>query len=402
MRVRSAVRPIAVAVVCSMLVVIPAAASRAGISCSTTVPAGGDIQAALSAQPERAVICVSSGTYTLAAQLVPKARQTIAGLSSRLLPTIACQAILFCIDGSLGPEHVTLKHLIFDGAKNVDVRTGNSWTLNDVEARNAVTVGIVVNGSGVVVSGSYAHDNGQFGLRAVNATKLKVTNTEVAFNATAPGSDPRFTGGLKINGVVGLVLKKNDVHDNGGGGGIWLDIDSQNFQVIANTSTNNALEEIRVEISCYGTMQSNTVAGGSIAGIDVFNAHDVAITTNSVSAPAGALNGIRMLSNGRTSSPGTQSCLTAGTYENTSNAATSNTVALTDATTLDGVDDNGGISAGNSWSGDVYSVPDCNGPQWQWWDGTLGQTVNFAGWQALGQDATGSCVSALTESPPTP
>lgn len=285
-----------VAVLCSMFVLIPATASLA-IKCSTTVPTGGNIQAALNAQPEKAVICVSIGTYALTAQLAPKARQTITGLSSSLSPTLTCQAILFCIDVSAGPEHVTLKHLIFDGARNVDVRTGNSWRLDDVEARNAFTVGIVVNGSGVVVAGAYAHNNGQFGLRAVNATNLKVTSTEIAFNTTDPSADPGFTGGPKINGVVGLVLKKDNVHDNGGGAGIWLDIDSQNFQVIRNTSVNNALEEIRVEISCYGIVQSNTVSGGSIAGIDVFNSHDVGLSTNVVSASAGALNGIRMVSN---------------------------------------------------------------------------------------------------------
>ena len=72
-------RPIAgaaaTAVLCSLLVLFPATAGRAAIRCSTTVQAGGDIQAALDAQPEKAVICVAQGIFTLGAQLVPKARQ---------------------------------------------------------------------------------------------------------------------------------------------------------------------------------------------------------------------------------------------------------------------------------------------------------------------------------------
>ena len=244
----------------------------------------------------------------------------------------------------------------------------------------------------VAISDSYEHNNLQFGIRALQATKLKITTTEVAFNAVG-STNPGSTGGLKINGVIGLLLKKDYVHDNGGGAGIWLDIDSQNFQLVSNESVNNAAEEIRIETSCSGTLLSNSVGGGSIAGVDIVNSRDVTVSSNVVSAPLGALFGIRMLGNGRSTSVGTGGCMTSGAYQNVNNQAISNAVTLADAASRDGVDFNGGVSASNAWSSNSYTVPSCTAGAWQWWDGVVEQFVTFTGWQGYGQDLTGSCSS---------
>ena len=86
------------------------------------------------------------------------------------MPLILCPPpIIFCIDGSLGPEKVRLTRLVFDGARAADIRTGNGWKLTEIEARNAGVggstsgVGIVVNGSKVAITHSYVHDNWQLG-----------------------------------------------------------------------------------------------------------------------------------------------------------------------------------------------------------------------------------------------
>lgn len=375
-----------------MSMLSPATIGQASASCNATVAPGGDIQAVLDAQPPGAKICISSGTYPISSTLVPKTSQRILAAGNPE-PVIGCQAVQFCFDGTLGADNVTLRRLILEGALNGDVRTGNGWTLDGVETRNAAVTGIEVrSASKVTITKSYAHDNGKLGISAAFATSLKIVSTEVAFNATDPSFGAGFSGGIKLNGVVGLVVKKNYVHDNAGGAGIWLDADSQNFQIVSNQSFDNALDEIRVEISCHGTVQSNTVAGGSIAGIDVFNAHDVTISSNTVAAPAGGLWGIRMFGNGRNTSGGTAACMIAGAYENDNNQAVSNSVITTDGAAVDGVVDSGGISSGNSWSGNAYDVPDCTALQWRWWDGTSKYFVDFAGWQAFGQDLTGSCV----------
>jgi len=375
-----------------MSMLSPAIVGQASASCNATVAPGGDIQAVLDAQPAGAKICISSGTYPISSTLVPKTSQRILAAGNPE-PVIGCQAVQFCFDGTLGPENVTLRRLILEGALNGDVRTGDGWTLDGVETRNAAVTGIEVRSARkVTITRSYAHDNGKLGISAAFATSLKIVSTEVAFNATDPSFGAGLSGGMKLNGVIGLVVKKNSVHDNAGGAGIWLDQDSQQFQIVSNRSFDNALEEIRVEISCHGTVQGNTVTGGSISGIDAFNAHDVAISSNMIATPAGGLWGIRMFGNGRDTSGGTAACMNAGAYENDSNRAVSNSVTMTDGSTVDGVVDAAGISTGNSWSGNTYEVPDCAALQWRWWDGTSKYFVDFAGWQAFGQDLTGSCV----------
>ena len=406
MRLASISRAVMASVSLLTLMFVPVTASQAAATCAATVQPGGDIQAALDTAPASSTICVSSGTYTISATLLPKFRQTILGLSKSSMPLILCPPpIIFCIDGSLGPEKVRLTRLVFDGARAADIRTGNGWKLTEIEARNAGVggstsgVGIVVNGSKVAITHSYVHDNWQFGIRAVNATNLTVKQTEVAFNPTDPAATAGFSGGVKVNGVVGLIAMKNYVHDNGGGAGIWLDVDSQNFQLVSNKVLNNAKDEIRVETSCFGSLASNSVTGGSNAGIDLFNAHDVTVSTNVVTSPAAALFGVRMLNNGRTATVGTGACLIDGAYQNVNNQAVSNSITMVDPATIVGIDSNGGIASNNTWAGDVFAVPDCNGLQWQWWDGFTDQHVNFLGWQTFGQDPTGSCTST---SPPPP
>ena len=260
MRLASISRAVIVSVSLLTVMFVPVTASHAAVKCAVTVLPGGDMQAALDAAPASSTICVSSGTYTISATLLPKFRQTISGLSRSSMPVIMCPPpIIFCIDGSLGPEKVRLTRLVFDGARAADIRTGTGWKLTEIEARNAGAggstsgVGIVVNGSKVAITHSYVHDNWQFGIRAVNATNLTLKQTEVAFNPTDPVATAGFSGGVKFNGVVGLIAMKNYVHDNGGGAGIWLDVDSQNFQLVSNRVFDNAKDEIRVETSCYGS-----------------------------------------------------------------------------------------------------------------------------------------------------
>jgi parallel beta-helix repeat protein len=387
------------------LMFVPASAGRAAVKCAVTVPPGGDIQTALDSAPASSTICVSSGTYTISATLVPKLGQTILGLKGAPMPVIMCPPpIIFCIDGSLGPSKVKLSELVFDGARAGDIRTGIGWKLSHIEARNAGIggstsgVGILVNGSNVAITDSYVHDNWQFGIRAVNAANLTIKTTEVAFNPKNPTADPGFSGGVKVNGVNGVIAKKNYVHNNGGVAGLWLDVDTLNFQLVGNRVVDNTGDEIRVETSCYGTLESNIVSGGSNAGIDLFNAHDVTVISNIVASPATALFGVRMLNNGRTATVGTGACLIDGAYQNVNNQAVSNSITLADPATIVGIDSNGGIAANDTWSGDVFTVPDCNGLQWQWWDGAVEQRVNFPGWQTFGQDLIGSCAS--TAPPP--
>jgi parallel beta-helix repeat protein len=357
--------------------------------CNRVVPAGGSIQAALRREVRGATICVMSGSYRVRSSLRPKADQTIRGIGSPPA-TIRC-ATAFCVDGSTGPDHVSLVRLTLADASQVGIRAGKNWAIQAVEVRSAGVAGISVRGSGVAITGSYVHHNGKVGINAVDVAHLSIVGTEVAFNPTDPSFGPGTSGGLKLNGVNGLLLEDDLIHDNGGGAGIWLDTDSRNFDLKDNRVLGNVQDGIRVEISCDGTLEGNTVEGSGDTGIDLFNSHGITLTTNTVSTPIGASAAIRMLGTGRTTSSGTGACMVGGGYDNVDNMAIGSSIMMTDATTKVGILSTSGITGRNSWSGTTFVVPDCADLQWRWWDGTTNQKVDFAGWQRFGQDVDGSC-----------
>ena len=225
-----------------------------------------------------------AGHITVDTTVTPKTSQQIVGLGPGR-PVIDCRAVRLCFDGNLG-SRVLLRGLILDGARLEDVRTGDSWILDGIEARNAGATGIQIRGSNVLVTRSRAKDNGAFGISARFATDISLVANEVAGNGGNPGAR-EASGGIKLNGVIGLVIRGNRVHDNAGGNGIWLDTESKDFQIVGNRSFDNAGHQIRIETSCYGTVRDNIVSSGTSTAIDIFNAHDVTIASNRVNVRAG-------------------------------------------------------------------------------------------------------------------
>lgn len=371
-----------------VLQIEPVVSSRAAPVCDVIVAPGDDVDATVDAQPARSSICVSSGTYTVDATVRPKTSQEIVGLGPGR-PVIDCRAVQLCFDGTLG-SRVLLRGLTIDGARHGDVRTGDSWVLDGIEARNARMTGIQIRGSNVLVTRSNVHDNGALGISASFATDIALVSNEVADNASTPGSRPG-SGGIKLNGVIGLIVRNNSVHDNGGPAGIWLDTESQSFQIVGNRSFGNTGDQIRIEISCYGTVRDNIVSSRASAAIDIFNAHDVTIASNRVNVRAGGRFGIRMFGSGRTATPGPGACLIGGAFRNANNRAVSNVVIATRRATRNGVVNAGGIAVSNSWSRNVYDVPDCSATRWAWWNGDSMRFLDFGEWRAVGQDRTGSC-----------
>lgn len=381
---------ISVILVAVLWALVPSDAQHVSTAgCTFVVPTGGRIQAALRREPRGATICVTSGSYRVRSSLRPKADQTIRGIGSPR-PTIVCTTA-FCVDGSTGPDHVSFVRLTLAGASGVDIRAGKNWVILGVEARSAGVAGISVRGSGVSITDSYVHHNGKVGINAVDVAHLSIAGTEVAFNPTDPSFGSGVSGGLKLNGVNGLLLQDDLIHDNGGGAGIWLDANSRNFDLKGNRVFGSAHDGIRVEISCNGALEGNTVEGSAGTGIDLFNSHGITLTSNTVSTPSDAGAAIRMLGTGRTTSPGTGACAIGGGYDNVDNIAIGNSITMTDATTLAGILSTGGVTASDSWSSTTFDVPDCADLQWRWWDGTTNQKVDFAGWQGFGQDLAGSC-----------
>ena len=210
-------------------------------------------------------------------------------------------------------------------------------------------------------------------------------------------------------------MQHNDFTGNAGGGQLWIDISSRDFEVADNTIEEVPTagtgqlpnDAIRVEVSCVGAgsnlIHDNTIAGGVVSAVDIYDSSGVTVQDNAVTVPQALTPnfGIRMFGNTHDIVPD-MTCQQGGTFPNSNNAAIGNTVDLSHtANAQNGVKNGtGGTSSGNTWSGNVYTLRHCDplsaaDGQWVWWDGGANQVVGYAGWKGLGQDVdvASSCTS---------
>ena len=415
------------------------APARADVICTKTAdPAThGGLQALLNhvrdANSADPVACIPSGTYSINfALVIPVTMQVIGtGLTP---PVISCTAATYCFDGTAGPSDVTLQDLSMDGAHKADIQIGSGadgspvvtgWTLTGITTTGAGQVGITMNNaSDITISnatitgnGSAPYDpstnpTGDFGLRANRVDALTLQNSTIANNPTTASPNPGFSGGAKFNTTTNLLVQGNDFTGNAGGGQLWIDISSRDFDV-----TTNTIEEvptagtgqlpndaIRVEVSCLGTgsnyIRDNTIAGGVVSAVDLYDSSGVTVQHNTISVPQAVTPnfGIRMFGNVHDVVPDL-GCQQGGTFPNANNTATANTIDMTSTgNARNGVVNSGGTSSGNTWSANVYTVRHCDpigSGQWSWWDGATNQVIGYTAWKGYGQDVDvqSSCTS---------
>ncbi len=356
--------------------------------CDTTVPAGDDIAEAVAAEPEGAVICLAPGDYTVDHIIRPLTGQTLRGTGASA-PSLTCTAP-YCIDGFEGGTDVTVSNLVLQGAEVGDIRTTDGWTVTQVKATTAGESGFKLQGAHVTARDVYAVSDGRFGIVAKAATDVVIDHAFVAVSPTDPSFGDGYSAGMKLNFVDGATVTNSTLVDANGGAALWLDNNSQHFTLSSNTIQRADHDAIRIEISCFGTIDGNTVTGAGNAGIDLFNAHDVEVTNNEVTG-AGTW-AIRMLGNGRTVGVGGDACLDHGQYATVRNIASGNRVTLSDGNSV-GVQQDGGMMADLSWEANTYTAADCTAAAWTWWDGSTSSDLGFAGWQAQGQDTSGRCTA---------
>ena len=422
------------------LLVSAAELARADATCTETAQAGAPLKLFLETVSAEVgglggVACLSGGTYTLRASIVPPPAITVVGVG--LDPVVIdCASAVYCFKGSAGPDDVTLRDISLDGAQKADIQIGSAgsalvqgWVLDRVTATGAGQVGIAINhAANITVSGSTIERNGStpydsvtnptgdFGLRAVNVDGLTVEGSFFYDNPTVAGLDlePGFAGGAKFNTDTNLVVRANQFKGNAGGAQLWIDIDSRGFQI-----SGNAIEQavnavsgelpnaaIRVEVSCNGpggsSIHDNTVTGGVVAAIDLFDSHGITVADNDITVRHATKPnwGIRMLGNKHPPVPA-RDCELGGGYPNEDNFAIGNRIDMVSTgNALNGVKNTGeGTSVRNNWSGNTYTMRHCDGQQWSWWDGAANQGRDYADWQGIGQDddADSTCTSIYPE-----
>jgi len=322
--------------------------------------------------------------------------------------------------------------LVLNGAKKSDVQIGKGggstvtgWALTGITATGAGLVGIAMNNaSNITISGATIDRNGStpydvnptgdFGLRASHVDALTLQGSVISNNPITPSPNPGFSGGAKFNTATNLVVQNNDFTGNAGGGQLWVDISSSDFDVRDNTieevptAGTGSLpgDAIRAEVSCGGVngsfIRRNTLTGGTTAAIDLYDSSGITVQQNTVTAPAAANFGIRMLGNVHNAVPD-NACQVGGSFPNENNVAIGNAINVAaTAGTKNGV--TGSLSSGNAWSDNTYTMRHCdpNPPStapWMWWDGASNRSVGYRGWQDFGQDVGGlsTCTSTYPQ-----
>lgn len=272
------------------------------------------------------------------------------------------------------------------------LNVGAGWVITNVTVTHTHGCGVAMNGdSGALVRASTFSYNGQEGFCGTSVGATFTGNT-VSHNNVLGFDGSWAAGGGKFAASQNVTLTGNTFVANNGTG-LWFDVGDSGVTATGNTSKGNTAtygggDGIRFEVSCNGTIMSNRVVTNARAGIQVVNSNtvDVGAPEHGNTVRMNGILGIRVMALARS---GTNAC-------GVENSATSvrvggNAVTLAPGTTA-GLVNQGGFAADDSFAGNTYATGGgCGNPLWTWWDGVRNQHVNFAGWQALGQDAGSSC-----------
>jgi len=389
---RTSIGSIVTAIFLFLFPTVAVAGEKPDAVCDVIIATGAKIQTVLDAQPVGATICLATaGSYTITSPLDPKVDQEIRGATADPRPVITCNAP-YCFDGKV--DGVILRDLIVQNATDSNIITDDDWLLDNVQSRFAGLIGIKLEGQGVIITDSRTHTNGQFGIKALQAVDPQVIRTIIDHNNTKGFSSNVGSGGTKFIGTDGLVLQDNHAYENKGPG-LWLDLGNEDFLVAGNLSENNIAtygqsEGIRIEISCHGTVEANTLRGNQEwAELGLQNSNNIIVRNNDIDATEASDGGIRVIGNGR---KGTGTCSIDGEYRNVDNLVEGNAITMPSGTTYNGVIWNTGTSARNSFVDNEYWMPNCTAKRWRWWTGTTLVSVAFGGWQnTYKQDVTGEC-----------
>lgn len=285
-----------------------------------------------------------------------------------------------------------------------DQYPGRGWIVRNNETRWNHGQGIRIGTDGQVL-GNFTHDNGQMGMGG-SGSNILLEGNEIAHNVTYNGTDCGFEcGGFKFAHTDGLVVRRNNCHDNAGPG-MWTDISSIHVLYEENTVIFNSGPGIFHETSYDAVIRNNTIIGnGSPAPDDWFWNAQIQISTSQNLDIYGNVivvdtrnngNGIMLLQQDRTRDPcNFGPCRVANT------AVHDNTIIVSGLRwhgTTGGAQDYVGQgdmfapSSNNRFYRNQYFVPDTqSAAYWEWANSR--QSMN--GFRLFGHEAEGAALSNL-------
>lgn len=260
---------------------------------------------------------------------------------------------------------------------------GSGWVIEESEVRLNHGAGVRL-GERTRVSGLFLHHNGQLGITASGGTGSIVEDTEIADNNIAGFKWGWEAGGSKFKETTGLIVRRNDVHDNNGPG-LWTDIDNYDTVYEQNRVVDNAGPGIFHEISYDAVINSNFVRANGFSwdpwlwgsGILIAASANVEVHDNTVIDNADGIGGIQQ---DRGDGPEGPRLLT-NLYVH------DNTVSVPDGAVGIG-EDTGDRSVfterNNRFESNTYVNMD--GRRYLW----SGRALDAAGWRNAGQDVDGT------------
>jgi Right handed beta helix region len=266
------------------------------------------------------------------------------------------------------------------------------------EFKKNFNAGLGVHGSNARLTDIYTHHNGRYGL-VVNPScvgcpgpsGVVIEDSEIAFNNTRMLPTNGDAGGTKFTYSDGMIVRRNQVHDNYGSG-LWWDAGNRNAQVYDNVINDNRNWGIFWEISYGGAkIHHNTLTGNGVSGGtgNFFNAVQLL-----VSASDGTVGGIEIYENTIDGAAYPLALInTAGHPTQTRNVNVHHNLMILRASTtkvgaaaFNGTTDLFGAAANNRFAYNTYQVPDLGGVHWAW----NGQLLTWSQWRAFGHDVSGT------------
>jgi parallel beta-helix repeat protein len=372
------------------------------------VEPGDDLQSLIDRHHRRTAFCFAAGVYGLS-----KTVQT-----QRKFPTIDLRSgavidgrdgAFIGIDGADAPpgrRGAVILGGVFQHFGNETAPSASpvilrrNWVVRGTEFKDNFNAGLAIQGDHARVSNVSTHDNGRYGLVVTAActgcrgpSGVIIEDTEIAFNNTRRLPTNDDAGGTKFSGgTSGMIVRRNEVHDNYGAG-LWWDGHSKKAQVYGNVIRDNRNAGILYEISFGGTkihhniLSNNGVGDGSV---------DWTLNTQLVVASSDGSRGGRGILIYRNRIDGTAYPLGIVTHAGRSVTKQvrihDNLLILRTPSTRVGGDDGSGSgemfrpSAGNRFRANTYRVVDPEAAYWAW----NGEILTWPDWQALGHDVKGT------------
>jgi parallel beta-helix repeat protein len=285
---------------------------------------------------------------------------------------------------------------------------GLDWLVENNEVRLNHGDGVDVN-FGWKVLNNYIHDNGDLGISGTLGSNTQpsdvlIQGNEIAFNNYAHTSPHFAAGGSDITMSLGVVLRRNYVHDNEGSG-LWMD--TRNAQVLYdnNIVEDNTDEGIFHEISLASTVRNNKLLrNGYIhpnwtfwlfgAGLLSSTSQGVEAYCNTVEISAKGGNGIDMIAqpHARYDQPSMNNYFHHNTVVFDGNSGMTGAARGSKTDLCCQV-----FYTANKYDYNTYHLPDLTRKAFYWNDGFN----SFAGFQAAGQEGHGSADTNYTGSVPT-